>query len=59
MPAVRGAGSGEVSICTKRDLSLLGNWADFGAFTHIAVPLITVGLITVGVSFLLRGDLTD
>ena len=46
-------------VFNKRDLSRFHNWADYGAFTSFALPLIVVGLVAFGVSFLIRGDMID
>lgn len=46
-------------VFDKGDLSRFHNWADTGAFTSFGLGLIVVGLVAFGVSFLVRGDLTD
>ena len=46
-------------VFSKRDLSRFHNWADYGAFTSLGIPVILLGLVAFGVSFLIRGDLID
>ena len=47
------------SIFGKRDLSTFNNWADIGVFVYVGWGLIVVGVVVIGLSFLVRGDLTD
>ena len=47
------------TVFDKRDLSTFHNWADHSAFTGPGVWLILAGGVLVGLSFLVRGNLTD
>ena len=46
-------------VFDKGDLSTFNNWADAGVFVHVGLGLIVVGAVVIGLSFLIRGDLTD
>jgi hypothetical protein len=46
-------------IVSKRNLSTFHNWADFGAFVQVGLVLIAVGLVAFGLSFLVRGEMSD
>jgi hypothetical protein len=46
-------------IVNKRELSTFHNWADLGAFTQFGLVLIAVGLVAFGLSFLVRGEMSD
>jgi hypothetical protein len=46
-------------VFDKGDLSAFSNWADVGVFVRSGFGLIVVGLVVFGLSFLVRGDMTD
>jgi hypothetical protein len=46
-------------ISPKRDLNLFSNIADLGAFVQTGVILIAIGLLAVGLSFAVRGELDE
>ena len=46
-------------VFDKGDLSRFHNLADAGVFTWMGLGLIAVGLVGFGLSFLVRGDMTD
>ncbi len=46
-------------VFDKYDLSRFHNLADTGVFTWMGLGLIAVGLVALGLSFLVRGDMTD
>ena len=46
-------------IFDKGDLSTFNNWADVGVFVYVGCGLVVVGVVVIGLSFLIRGDLTD
>ena len=46
-------------VFDKGDLSRFHNWADVGVFTWMGLVLIAVGVFAFGLSFLVRGDMTD
>ena len=43
----------------KRDLSLFNNLADLGAFVQIGLLLIALGLVVLGVSYAIPGEMSD
>jgi hypothetical protein len=46
-------------VFDKGDLSTFNNWADVGVFAYMGGGLIAVGVVLIGVSFFIRGKLTD
>ena len=46
-------------VFDKGDLSAFHNWSDVGVFVRSGFGLIVVGLVVFGLSFLVRGDMTD
>ena len=46
-------------VFDKGDLSTFNNWADAGVFVHVGWGLVVVGAVVVGLSFFIRGDLTN
>ena len=46
-------------ISPKRDLSLFNNLADLGAFVQMGLILIAVGLLALGLSFMVPGEMSD
>ena len=44
---------------SKRKLSTFHNWADLGVFVQFGLVLIAVGLVAFGLSFLVRGEMSD
>ena len=46
-------------VFDKGDLSAFENWADVGVFVRSGFGLIVVGLVVFGLSFLVRGRMTD
>jgi hypothetical protein len=46
-------------VSPKRDLSLFNNLADMGSFVNVGILLITLGVISLGLSSLVPSDLDD
>ena len=46
-------------VFDKGDLSTFHNWTDTGVFVYVGGGLIAVGLVLIGLSFFIRGNLTD
>lgn len=46
-------------VFDKGDQSTFHNLADSGVFASVGLALIVVGLLAVGLSFLVRGDLSE
>jgi hypothetical protein len=46
-------------ISPKRDLSPFNNLADLGAFIQTGLILIAVGLLLIGASYAVPGEMTD
>lgn len=46
-------------VFDKGDLSAFENWADVGVFVRSGFGSIIVGLVAFGLSFLVRGHMTD
>jgi hypothetical protein len=47
------------SVFDKGDLSAFHNWADGGVFIRSGVGLIVIGSLLFGVSFFIRGEMTE
>jgi len=46
-------------VFDKGDLSAFHNWSDVGAFARTGIALLVAGLVVFGLSFLVRGEMTD
>jgi heme exporter protein D len=46
-------------VFDTRDLSAFHDVAELGGFVWVAVLMIVVGLVVIGLSFLVRGEMSD